>query len=116
MSFNLTLHDSITTRSFDFLYQIEKHNISWLKGGFLRNEFYEHVESYPEYKKYLDGEDFTERITDEKKENKRIRNVLKNLIKSENSLDFVISLCSSELSKIEHQNRLSLTTVSKKLL
>ena len=42
--------------------------------------------------------------------------MLKNLIKSENSLDFVISLCSSELSKIEHQNRLSLTTVSKKLL
>ncbi len=112
MSLNLTMHDCIVKKSIEFLNGLGLRNLPWLKLEFLRDEFYQHINTYPDYKKYLNGEDFTQKVEDEKVENKRMRKVLKNLKNSDKSLEFLINICSSELNKLEHQNRICLTDVS----
>ena len=102
MSSNLTLHDSVVKKSIEFLNGLEFRNFKWLRCDFLHNEFYDHVKTYPDYSKYLEGEDFTKRIKDDNAQNKRMRSLLRKLFKTDNSLDFLISLCSSELFKIDN--------------
>ena len=58
LSKDLVLHESILANSLDHANLIEKRNINWIKKSFLRKDFYDHVQNYPEYQQYLDGEDF----------------------------------------------------------